>query len=509
VVPTRRDNPTLRVLHRTPSRRRALLPALAAAVVVHGARLGAQPAAPATPVALVGGTVVDVERGTLLRDHTVLVAGGRIVAVGPDGRTRVPPGATRVPLRGAYVIPGLWDMHVHMALAPATGSAEIARRDARLRWFATLSLAHGVTGVRDLAGDAAALRAVARGSAPGPRVVFTGQKLGERAVLPGAPFPVRTRDDVRRSVTMLREAGAGLVKLAPMLPADITAHALAECAAQRLPCIAHVPREGLDAMIAHPGTGGFEHLFELPEHTARIPAATLFARHAEAEGASIAQRVLYRLGLRARPRDVTLEAMDAHDPAKAARLYRAIAASGVFVTPTLLLHDLLHRVTPPHPPARDTLLLAEAPTDGLRRERRTAAQRSLVERKWTFLLRQVQAMHDAGVPLLAGTDLPLQGVAGAALHYELMLLQRAGLSPLAALRTATLNPARALAATDSLGAIGPGRVADLVVLRRNPLDDIANVTTVEMVMTRGQLLRRRALDSLVDAGRSAAAQVRR
>jgi len=118
--------------------------------------------------------------------------------------------------------------------------------------------------------------------------------------------------------------------------------------------------------------------------------------------------------------------------------------------------------------------------------------------------KNLRMLHDAGVPVLAGTDLgnPFL-VPGASLHDELELLVRAGLSNLEALQAATIAPARTFGLADSLGVVATGMLADLVLLDRNPLDDIANTRTVRSVVLRGRLLDRVELDRLIDRARHA------
>jgi imidazolonepropionase-like amidohydrolase len=472
-------------------------------------------ASPTTSTVLLHATVVDVVNGVLLPDQAVVIRDGRVVSVVPSARATMPRDAARVDVRGRYVIPGLWDMHVHMAdrvkhREPGGASATAA---ALYRYYGALFAAHGVTRVRDMAGDVELLNHIdALSRAPqgpvGPRVSFTGYKLGAGPVVPGAPSPLTSRADVQRAIAMMRAKGAAFVKLSPWVPDERLSDALAECAAQHIPCVGHVPHTDFASFLRTPTFAAIEHLFYFAENTGRAPAATYLAMEVEREFPTLWNRVTYKLGIRSKPGDATLTAMAEHDAAKARALYARMATQGVYVTPTLFFHDLLTRITTTLPGARDTLLMVEAVTDGLRRDVRTPAQRAVHADRWRFALQVVRDLHGAGVPLLAGTDLPLQGVPGASLQAELALMQQAGLSPLEALRTATLNPARYLHATDSLGSVQAGRVADLVVLTRNPLADVANVTSVEMVMLRGRLLPRRALDSLVNDARGQAARIR-
>jgi imidazolonepropionase-like amidohydrolase len=116
--------------------------------------------------------------------------------------------------------------------------------------------------------------------------------------------------------------------------------------------------------------------------------------------------------------------------------------------------------------------------------------------EWSLFL--VDLMHGAGVPIAAGTDTPIGFAApGYSLHTELEMLVRAGLSPIEALRSATLRPAEFFGLEGEMGTIEPGRLADLVLLAEDPLEDIGNTRSVQAVVTRGRLLDRTELDALV------------
>lgn len=129
--------------------------------------------------------------------------------------------------------------------------------------------------------------------------------------------------------------------------------------------------------------------------------------------------------------------------------------------------------------------------------------------RWAVLLGVVGEMYRAGVPILAGTDAgAAYTYAGFSLHDELGLLVDAGLTPAAALRAATLGPAELLGATDSLGTIGAGKLADLVLLEANPLEDIANTRRIHAVIANGRTFDRAALDSLLDEAEAFAASDR-
>jgi hypothetical protein len=402
---------------------------------------------------LVGVTVVDVERGVNIPGQDVVVQGSRIAAVQPTGR-RAPAGARVIPLRGRYVIPGLWDMHGHFTVGAWREARDTGPIDSLARtYFFALHAAAGVTGVRDLAGDLDRLRKWAAQPAgagpPAPRLVPTGQKIGDGPVVPGAPFPVESPQDVAVSVRLLKERGAAHAKLAPDAPGWMIEAAIVACRREGVACIGQ-PRPDPDSVNL---------------------------------------------------------ALETHSPVAAASQFKELAATGTWVTPTLVLHDMMLRVGPRHPQSRDSALTPRLPPHGMLPDTRTDAQRARAARHWATFQSMVRELQAAGVGLLAGSDLA-QGIPGFSLHLELELLQGAGLTPIEALRTATLNPARYFNATDSLGTVAAGRAADLVVLRGDPLADVGEVGSVELVVSRGRVMPRTELDAMVTQARTALRAIR-
>jgi imidazolonepropionase-like amidohydrolase len=183
-----------------------------------------------------------------------------------------------------------------------------------------------------------------------------------------------------------------------------------------------------------------------------------------------------------------------------------VASSGTWFTPTLVLHNqLTPAIRLPFNADDSARALSPVPWN----PGRTPARQDTIRLQWRLSTGLVRSMNASGVRMLAGTDFTGRHVPGVVLHAELALLQEeAGIPAADALRMATINPARYFVATDSLGSVAAGRVADLVVLRANPLDDVRNVGSIEMVMTRGLLLRRSALDSLESRARTSLARLR-
>jgi imidazolonepropionase-like amidohydrolase len=450
-------------------------------------------------LALVHVRVVDAGGAPPRDDQTVLMRGRHIVAVGPTHTTRVPAGARVLDGAGKVVIPGLWDMHVHVFDQPA---------------FLPALLASGVTGVRDM-GDVSAPLArwrdsVRTGAWPGPRVVFPGAIL-DRTAQPGAlPFWIAVDDSVRAHavVDSLADLGADFVKVYQSLRAPVYRAVVDAARRRRLPVAGHVPDAVplLDAVRA--GQRSTEHLtgvlLAASRDGERLRRAVVDSMEARRDASTV-----FRVG------DAQLATRVAgYDPERARVLYAALSRAETWVVPTLVVHQAGWRLDDARF-TRDERLrylpayVRAAFTDVSRAEaaRRTTA---VAEReRFRLELRVVGDMHRAGVRLLAGTDAPNPFLTpGLYLVDELAYLVEAGLTPLEALRAATLEPARYLGATDSLGTVAAGKLADLVVLDADPLTDIRNTARVHAVVMNGRLIDAAARRQLLLDAASAADGVR-
>ena len=192
---------------------------------------------------------------------------------------------------------------------------------------------------------------------------------------------------------------------------------------------------------------------------------------------------------------------DSRDPAACASAFEAYRHNGVAVTADLLVY---HHIVHADQLLSDTARLRLVP-EAVRRnwahllDSETARELQSILRPIPPLeLENVRLANKAGVVLLAATDVDIpMGVPGLSLHEELVRLVEAGLTPLEALQAATLNPARVLGLADSLGRIEPGKLADLVLLDANPLENIRNTQKIGAVVADGQLYRRADLDRLL------------
>ncbi|HEY7530483.1 MAG TPA: amidohydrolase family protein [Gemmatimonadota bacterium] len=463
--------------------------------------------------------VVDVEAGRVLEGRRIAIRDGRITAVERAGSGEAD--AERVvEMPGSYVAPGLWDMHVHV--------------DTTEGWFFPLAVAAGVTGLRDMGGaldrvptwkDAWPLPAradVARAdghpsraadapplgcAAPAPSgsrglAGFRPRVVAAGPIVTGPvddPDPrvvqVRDEEDAVRAVDSLLAGGVDFVKVHDWLSPPVY-DAIARRAAARGSSVAgHLPIDVGPAEAADAGQRSIEHLGSgwglLSLHAGSTTAPLDSLRAWKRDAANPAE-----LAGRLTPAWQDAAAA-AFDPGRARDLARLLATHGVRVTPTLhvsywlqlapldsaVVRDPRLAWLPPHVRA---LLPYTVPEERLGAHGGDTPGTRFYHRQQEL----TAILHAEGVPLLAGTDTGPYAptVPGFTLHDELRRLVEAGLTPLDALRTATIEPARFLGLETVLGGVEAGRCADLVILEADPLADVANVGRVRAVVVGGRLL---------------------
>ena len=431
---------------------------LAAMVLLAAAQ--AAPAAAADTTALTHATVIDGTGAAPRADMTVLIRGGWIVAVYPEGSRKVPDGARVEDLRGKWLIPGLIDAHVHLAAE----NGDLAKYSGRLRGL----LLGGVTGVRDMGGDARVLGYLAgeaRLDAPGwPDVYYSALMAGPtfffedardnprvpattQGVLMGSAPWLRAVDettDIRMAVAEAKGTGATGIKLYANLPAALVRAISAEAHRQGLLVWAHAavfPAKPSDAVSA--GVDTVSHTPYLAwEAARRIPVDYHWRTHADF--------------VHIRP-----------DDAKIVALLEQMKEHGTILDATL---RVLREVSKRSPGAVGEGILP-----------------------WSYAV--TRAAHEAGVLVDAGTDSDgltsnKDADAGPAIVEEMALLvQECGFTPAAAIQAATQVSAMAVGRSADRGTIAQGMAADLVVLSADPMVDIGNVRKVVEVVKDGKIFR--------------------
>lgn len=444
-------------------------------------------------LAITGVDVVDVEAGTVLPGRTVTIVAGRITGV--HERADAAEGAARV-LEGAgrWLIPGLWDMHVHIR-----GGVELAEANRRLL---PVYVGHGVTTVRDAGGDLADSVLVwrgriAAGELVGPRILTAGPKLDGPTGGWDGSIRIATPAGVSAAFDSLQALGVDYVKLYDgSMSGAVFLAAVDEARRRGLIVTGHMPFsvDFRDA-VAH-GLNASEHLYPVVKGTAANEDSVTRAVGGAADAG-------WPLGLwnalaRIRPR---------YDDARAKETYRIMAEAGTAVLPTLhIMRTLSWLAETDHtrdPELRYIDPAFEATYEGRIRSARQSSPTARRERQLLneLFVRMVPDLHAAGVTIMAGSDAGASNsyvYPGASLHAELRELVGAGLSPADALRAATIHSARFMGRGEEYGSVAAGRRADLVLLTANPLDDIANTRAIDAVIFGGEVLDRAALDRLFE-----------
>jgi imidazolonepropionase-like amidohydrolase len=450
--------------------------------VLFAFHLYAQP----TSIAFTNVSVIDVVAGETKPGQTVVVTGRTIAAVGPMDTVRVPSNARVIRGDGKYLIPGLWDAHVH--------------------WYdrdlLSLFIANGVTGVRIMWGFALHrewARDAEAGTLVGPRVHTAGSIIdGPRPVWPTSTS-VKNDAEARQAVRDTKAMGANFAKVYSLLPRDLYLAIADEARKQGIPFVGHVPnavsvREASDA-----GQRSVEHLTGI--------ALAVSSREDELRQQLVDGGATFNRG------QFDRAVYESFDQAKASALFTRFRQNGTWQSPTLVVLRNTSNLTDPSLASDPRLKYMPGSVKRQWDPKGDARVRSLTPDDIAFAKRNfarqeelVRGMNRAGVPIVAGTDtVNPYCFPGFSLHDELTLLVEAGLSPMQAVQAATINVARLVGRDKELGTIGAGKLADLVLLDADPIRSIQNTQRINMVMSNGRLWDRPALDRLLRDAESVAA----
>jgi len=429
--------------------------------------------------------IIDVEKGIVIKDMNVFIKDAFITDIIPGNQqTNLPKSDTVINGKGKYLIPGLWDMHTHV-FAPDQ--------------MFPLLVANGITGIRDMFDYIKNVsqwrNRMQTGSLLNIDLFVSGPIVdGPKPVWPGS-VAVSNAEEGRTAVDSVKnKLKADFVKVYSLLSRESYFAIADEAKKQNIPFAGHVPNVITVTEAARSGQKSLEHLYGFIEATG--DSSDFYFQYQQGnvkdtvwKGRDYRRKFLLRT----------------FNPEKLKMVLKEMKGTGAWVSPTMTVNYGIAQMD-------DTTLLNSSRMQYMgifyrnfwdyRKDFRfktfTEETFSLFKKEFDLKLKIVKAIHDAGIPLIAGTDFPNPHCyPGFSLHDELQWYVKAGLTPAQALRTATLNPALYFGIQQTHGTVAAGKIANLVMLSNNPLDDIANTQKIEMVILRGKTLTRKDLDDML------------
>ena len=430
------------------------------------------PATQQNVLALSNVTVIDTTGSNPGQRATVLIKDDRLSEIGEPGKVSIPSGAQTVDGTGKYLLPGLWDMHMHLSLVS----------DSAL----PLLIANGVTGVCDMGGDLDQIdqwrEQISKGTRPGPRIIRAGPIVdGPRKEEGQHRHTVNNAAEARQAVDSLKKRGVDFLKVYHFLSRDSYFALADEAKKQGIAFAGHIPN-GVSPREA--SEAGQRRL----EHTAVLLQALVALENKDGRT----------------QKQLTAAAFDKLAGEEGTALFRAMANNGTWHTPTLVVaQSFLLRTEMAAKPDERRKYIAAITKEHWEKNNpvpQNVSAEDMAERRQALgkMMEIVGAMRRAGVSILAGTDPPTRDVfPGFSLHDELGLLVKAGLSPLEAIQAATLNAAKCLGIADSYGTVEKGKMADLLLLEADPLAAIANTQKIAAVIVAGKFLPKAPLQEML------------
>ncbi|MBV9960295.1 MAG: amidohydrolase family protein, partial [Acidobacteria bacterium] len=417
---------------------------------------------PTAPLVFTNANLFDAETGKLLPNSTVVVEGNRVREVGRSGQVKVPRGAEVIDAQGKTLMPGLWDMHVH--IGPNDGLMDIAA---------------GVTSVRDMANDTEALFAL-RGKIEaneeiGPRILMAGFMDGRGPYAGPTKVFVDTEEEARAAIDNYARLGYSQIKVYSSIKPELVPKIIELAHAKGLRVSGHVPAFMTAEQFVRAGADEFQHinffvlnfLFDDVKDTRTPVRFTAVADRAatidlDSERVRSFVKLLSDRKIVIDPTVNIFESMFTDRPGKVSVGFAPVA-------------DRLP------PQVRRGLLAGGLPVPEGKDARYRESEKAL--------LRMIKMLYDAGVPLVAGTD----SMPGFALHRELELYVEAGIPASEVLRLATIGAARVMKRDGELGSVAPGKLADLILVDGNPTARISDIRRVSLVVKDGNVYQTAAL----------------
>jgi hypothetical protein len=438
--------------------------------------------------------VVNVRNGSIAQGLTVVIKKGHITGVAKLGFVASDHNIQIINANGKYMIPGLWDMHVHSAFVSPSWDEKV---------IYPLYIANGVTGVRDMGGDPDVLESrrdrIESGALLGPRLILAGPFLAG-AKSDKQTIAVNTPEEARQAVDAVKKRGLDFVKILSV-PRDSYFAIADESKKEKIPFVGHVPYSVSVREASAAGQKSIEHLSGI------LLACSSREDEIRAQGLAALAKRDYATYEKLGP-----QVMATYDQAKAGALFLQLAQNNTWQVPTLVWTEANSRIDNPelqsdphlkYVPASIRSQWDPAKLRGNSSDEELAALKAEATRD----LELVKPMQSAGVLFMAGSDGPDPYVIpGFSLHDELEWLVKVGFTAAQALQAATIMPAQFLGKMDKYGVVEPGRVADLVLLDENPLEDIRNTRNIFGVVANGKYYSHQDLDTMLQQVEKLAAQ---
>ena len=425
-----------------------------------------------SPVTVIeGGTLIDGTSNRPLENAVVVIRGNEIAAVGKKGRVIYPKDARIIRADGKFILPGLIDLHVHY-----------------YEWHGELFLAHGVTTVKDTGNPVewleALSKAISEGRVVGPRLFYTGNSLTSPPPIRDHHIGLESPEMGRLAVRILNEHGAVAAKVHQQITVELLRAVADEAHRLGMPVTGHLRRIGArEAALA--GIDGLEHATGVPRSAGPHPE---LLKTDDPENELIGYY------------DDLNEAAEMQEE-KFAPLVKLLLAKRVAITPTLVTW---FRIASDHRAEFASEDATYAKIDALRyvpeRVLRMWRTPAIYEPKsendfqrfrtaYQKMSRFLKLFHDAGGLLLAGSATG-ESVPGLSLHREMLMMVELGLQPREVIEIVTRRNAEFLRKDKQLGTIAPGKLADIILVARNPLEDIKNIGTISLVIKDGKIIDR-------------------
>jgi hypothetical protein len=425
--------------------------------------------------------VIDTRTGRVVQNQSVSIQDGLIVSVSA-ARAH---GGTVIDAKGKYLIPGLWDMHVHSALTPVW--------DENLIY--PLYIANGVTGVRDMGGDPDLLEQrrgrINRGELLGPHMIMAGPFLaGGKSNK--ETIAVSTPEEARAAVDRLKQRGVDFIKILSNISREVYYAVAEESVKQKIDFVGHVP---VAVSVAEASTAGQRSIEHLTGFTLACSSQELEIRRQLVEARARRDFAAYI--------PLSRQALETYDPAKAVSLFALLIKNHTWQVPTQVWTQTDAAIDDPKllsdPRLKYVPTAVHAGWDPAQRLKDTSAEEMKVNKAEAARgLEMLKSMHAAGVPIMAGSDGPDPFIfPGFSLHDELEWLVRVGFTPAEAIQAATRKPAEFMGKLDQYGVVEAGRAADLVLLEANPLKNIRNTREISAVVLGGKYYSRSDLDGIL------------